>query len=153
TRGPVPGHPEGRSRTCSRRRGGVQGLDRNKLDRDHRRRSSMRKVGRGIQPLLLLFFASFVAPELEITLERSRRWSSDSRSGLRPKRTRLYARESQLTPAWEAAEHWRCGGRLSLRRIIIPQSIRIMIPPYMANALTLLKQTQSPLSSRLRRSP
>jgi ABC-type amino acid transport system permease subunit len=28
-----------------------------------------------------------------------------------------------------------------MRRVILPQGLRIMIPPYMGNAMTLLKQT------------
>jgi His/Glu/Gln/Arg/opine family amino acid ABC transporter permease subunit len=100
-------------------------------------------VGRGIPPLILLFFAFFVAPELGLTLERFPSavlglalWTAVYegeviRSGI------LGVDRGQ----WEAAEALGMTNRHYMRRIILPQGFRIMIPPYIGNAMTLLKQT------------
>ncbi|MDX1690063.1 MAG: amino acid ABC transporter permease [Acidimicrobiia bacterium] len=100
-------------------------------------------VGRGIPPLILLFFAFFVAPELGITLERF----PSAVLGL-SLWTAVYEGEviragisGVDTGQWEASEALGMTPRLYMRRIIIPQGVRIMIPPYIGNAMTLLKQT------------
>ncbi len=100
-------------------------------------------VGRGIPPLILLFIAFFVFPEIGITLERFPTgvlglalWTAVYqgeviRSGI------IGVDQGQ----WEAAEALAMNGRHYMRRIIIPQGLRIMIPPYFGNAMTLLKLT------------
>lgn len=100
-------------------------------------------VGRGIPPLLILFFAFFVAPELGILLDRF----PSAVLGL-SLWTAVYEGEairsgiSAVDPGqFEAAQALGMRERLYMRRIVIPQGIRIMIPPYMGNAMTLLKQT------------
>lgn len=42
---------------------------------------------------------------------------------------------------WEAAHALAMSPAHCMRRIILPQAIRIMIPPYMSNAITLMKST------------
>jgi His/Glu/Gln/Arg/opine family amino acid ABC transporter permease subunit len=100
-------------------------------------------VGRGIPPLLLLFFVFFVVPELGVTIGRF----SSAVVGL-AFWTAVYQAEairsgiSAVDPGQrEAAESLAMRGRLYMRRVILPQGLRIMIPPYMGNAMTLLKQT------------
>jgi His/Glu/Gln/Arg/opine family amino acid ABC transporter permease subunit len=100
-------------------------------------------VGRGIPPLIILFIVFFVLPEFGITLERfptavlgfsiwAAVYQSEAiRSGI-----------MGVDPGqWEAAEALGMTGRHYMRRIILPQGLRIMVPPYFGNAMTLLKQT------------
>jgi His/Glu/Gln/Arg/opine family amino acid ABC transporter permease subunit len=42
---------------------------------------------------------------------------------------------------WEAAEALAMTRRHTMRRIVLPQSIRVMVPPYMSNAILVLKAT------------
>lgn len=100
-------------------------------------------VGRGIPPLILLFFAFFVAPEMGLTLERF----PSAVLGL-ALWTAVYEGEvirggigGVDRGQWEAAEALGMSPRHYMRRIILPQGFRIMIPPYVGNAMTLLKQT------------
>lgn len=100
-------------------------------------------IGRGIPPLILLFIAFFVFPELGLTLERF----PTAVLGL-SLWTAVYQGEVirsgvlGVDPGqWEAAEALAMTGRHYTRRIILPQGFRIMIPPYFGNAMTLLKQT------------
>lgn len=104
---------------------------------------------RGIPLLILLFYAFFALPELEIgfidgiTLPAFRAavlglslWTAayqaeTIRSGI------IAVDPGQA----EAAEALGMTKRHYMRRIIIPQGVRIMIPPYMGIAMTLLKQT------------
>lgn len=100
-------------------------------------------VGRGIPPLIILFIAFFVFPELGLTLERF----PTAVLGL-SLWTAVYQGEVIRSGIigvdlgqWEASEALGMPGRLYMRRIILPQGLRIMIPPYFGNAMTLLKQT------------
>lgn len=100
-------------------------------------------VGRGIPPLILLFIAFFVFPELGLTLERF----PTGVLGL-ALWTAVYQGEVIRSGImgvdggqWEASEALGMTGRHYMRRIIIPQGLRIMIPPYFGNAMTLLKLT------------
>jgi cystine transport system permease protein len=100
-------------------------------------------VGRGIPPLLILFIVFFVFPEMGITLERF----PTAVLGL-SLWTAVYQGEVIRSGIigvdlgqWEASQALGMTGRHYMRRIIIPQGVRIMIPPYFGNAMTLLKQT------------
>ncbi len=100
-------------------------------------------VGRGIPPLILLFIAFFVFPELGLTLERFP-------TGVLGLALWTAVYQGEVIRAgimgvdggqWEASEALGMTGRHYMRRIIIPQGLRIMIPPYFGNAMTLLKLT------------
>lgn len=100
-------------------------------------------VGRGIPPLIILFIVFFVFPEIGITLERFP-------TGVLGLAIWAAVYQGEVIRAgimgvdlgqWEAAEALGMTGRHYMRRIILPQGFRIMIPPYFGNAMTLLKQT------------
>ena len=98
---------------------------------------------RGIPLLILLFFAFFALPEMGIlfspfhaaivgfTLWTAAYQAEVIRSGI------IAVPPGQS----EAAEALGMTKRHYMRRIIIPQGVRIMMPPYTGNAITLLKQT------------
>lgn len=100
-------------------------------------------VFRGLPVLVVLFFTFYGLPELGLQLtplqagilglgvEAAAYKAEIIRSG-------LMSVDSGQT---EAAEALGLSRRRYMRRIIIPQGIRIMIPPYMSNAITLLKAT------------
>lgn len=104
---------------------------------------------RGIPLLILLFFAFFALPDLNI--------GPIDGVLLSPFRAAILAL-SLWTAAYQAevirsgiiavdpgqAEASEALGMTKahyMRRIIIPQGLRIMVPPYIGNAMTLLKQT------------
>lgn len=98
---------------------------------------------RGIPLLILLFYAFFALPEvgwllspfwaavLGLSLWTAAYQAEVIRSG-------LIAVDQGQTEASDALGMTRSH---SMRKIILPQSIRIMIPPFTSNATTLLKQT------------
>jgi polar amino acid transport system permease protein/cystine transport system permease protein len=104
---------------------------------------------RGIPLLILLFYAFFALPELRaggldgivlppfsaavlaLSLWTAAYQAEVIRSGI------LAVEPGQA----EAAEALGMTKPHYTRRIIIPQGIRIMLPPYFGNAMTLLKQT------------
>jgi His/Glu/Gln/Arg/opine family amino acid ABC transporter permease subunit len=100
-------------------------------------------VFRGLPVLVVLFFTFYGLPALGLKLtplqagiiglgvEAAAYKAEIIRSG-------LMAVDPGQT---EAAEALGLSRRRYLRRIIIPQGIRIMIPPYISNAITLLKAT------------
>lgn len=98
---------------------------------------------RGIPLLIMLFYAFFALPELGVLLSARAAailalsiWvaayqAEAIRSGL-----------SAVDPGQsEAADALGMSRSYSMRRVIFPQGVRIMIPPYMGNAITLFKQT------------
>ncbi len=98
---------------------------------------------RGIPLLILLFFAFFALPELGIlfspvvaaivgfSLWTAAYQAEVIRSGI-----------ISVPPGQsEAAEALGMTRAHYMRRIVIPQGVRIMMPPYTGNAITLLKQT------------
>lgn len=104
---------------------------------------------RGIPLLILLFYAFFALPEISvgnidgITLPAF--WAAVLGLSLW---TAAYQAETirsgiiAVAPGQaEAAEALGMTKRHTMRKIILPQGIRIMIPPYMSIAMTLLKQT------------
>ena len=98
---------------------------------------------RGIPLLILLFYAFFALPEvgwllspfwaavLGLSLWTAAYQAEVIRSG-------LIAVDQGQTEASDALGMTRSH---SMRKIILPQSIRIMVPPFTSNATTLLKQT------------
>lgn len=104
---------------------------------------------RGIPLLILLFYAFFALPELAVgpvdgvTLPAFRAavlglslWTAAYQA--ETIRSGIIAVDPEQS---EAAEALAMTKRHYMRRIIIPQGVRIMIPPYMSIAMTLLKQT------------
>lgn len=100
---------------------------------------------RGIPLLLLLFYAFFALPAISRSLMFEPFWaavlglsiwtaayqSEAIRSGI------ISVEKGQI----EASETLGMTKRYYMRRIIIPQSIRIMIPPFIGNAINTMKQT------------
>lgn len=104
---------------------------------------------RGIPLLILLFYAFFALPDLAIgpidgvTLPAFRAavlglslWAAAYQA--ETIRSGLIAVDPGQAEAAEALGMTRAR---TMRRIIIPQGVRIMIPPYMNISMTLLKQT------------
>ena len=100
---------------------------------------------RGIPLLLILFYAFFALPEIHHSLMFDPFWaavvgltvwtaayqSEAIRSGI------IAVDKGQV----EASEALGMTKRYYMRKIIIPQSIRIMIPPFIGNAINTMKQT------------
>jgi ABC-type amino acid transport system permease subunit len=100
---------------------------------------------RGIPLLLILFYAFFALPEIHQSLMFDPFWaavvglsiwtaayqSEAIRSGI------IAVEKGQI----EASEALGMTKRYYMRRIVIPQSIRIMIPPFIGNAINTMKQT------------
>ena len=100
---------------------------------------------RGIPLLLILFYAFFALPEISQSLMFDPFWaavvglsiwtaayqSEAIRSGI------IAVDKGQV----EASEALGMTKRYYMRKIIIPQSIRIMIPPFIGNAINTMKQT------------
>ena len=100
---------------------------------------------RGIPLLLILFYAFFALPEISQSLMFDPFWaavvglsiwtaayqSEAIRSGI------IAVDKGQI----EASEALGMTKRHYMSKIIIPQSIRIMIPPFIGNAINTMKQT------------
>jgi len=98
---------------------------------------------RGIPLLILLFFAFFALPELGILLSPFLAaivgfslWTAAYQAEVI--RSGIIAVDPGQS---EAAEALGMTKAHYMRRIILPQGLRIMVPPYTGNAITLLKQT------------
>ncbi len=98
---------------------------------------------RGIPLLILLFFAFFALPELGILLSPFLAaivgfslWTAAYQAEVI--RSGIIAVPPGQSEASEALGMTKAH---YMRRIIIPQGLRIMVPPYTGNAITLLKQT------------
>lgn len=100
-------------------------------------------VFRGLPVLIVLFFTFYGLPALGLQLtplqagilglglEAAAYSAEIIRSGL------ISVDAGQV----EAAEALGLSRRRYMRRIVIPQGVRIMVPPYISNAITLLKST------------
>ena len=100
---------------------------------------------RGVPLLLILFYAFFALPEISRSLMFDPFWaavvglsiwtaayqSEAIRSGI------IAVEKGQV----EASEALGMTKRYYMRRIVIPQSIRIMVPPFIGNAINTMKQT------------
>ncbi len=98
---------------------------------------------RGIPLLILLFFAFFALPELGILLSPFfaaivgfSLWTAAYQAEVI--RSGIIAVDPGQSEASEALGMTKAH---YMRRIILPQGLRIMVPPYTGNAITLLKQT------------
>ncbi len=98
---------------------------------------------RGIPLLILLFFAFFALPELGILLSPFLAaivgfslWTAAYQAEVI--RSGIIAVPPGQSEASEALGMTKAH---YMRRIILPQGLRIMVPPYTGNAITLLKQT------------
>ena len=98
---------------------------------------------RGIPLLILLFFAFFALPELGILLSPFLAaivgfslWTAAYQAEVI--RSGIIAVDPGQSEASEALGMTKAH---YMRRIILPQGLRIMVPPYTGNAITLLKQT------------
>ncbi len=98
---------------------------------------------RGIPLLILLFFAFFALPEMGILLSPFLAavvgfslWTAAYQAEVI--RSGIIAVPPGQSEAAEALGMTRAH---YMRRIVIPQGVRIMMPPYTGNAITLLKQT------------
>ena len=98
---------------------------------------------RGIPLLILLFFAFFALPELGILLSPFLAaivgfslWTAAYQAEVI--RSGIIAVPPGQAEASEALGMTRAH---YMRRIILPQGLRIMVPPFTGNAITLLKQT------------
>jgi His/Glu/Gln/Arg/opine family amino acid ABC transporter permease subunit len=98
---------------------------------------------RGIPALVLLFFTFYALPQLGVSmspvnaailglgLSASAYNAEFFRSGI------MSVDKGQ----WEASRALAISGARTWRRIVLPQAVRIILPPYMSNAITLLKST------------
>ena len=100
---------------------------------------------RGIPLLLILFYAFFALPEISKTLMFDPFWaavvglsiwtaayqSEAIRSGI------IAVDRGQI----EASEALGMTKRHYMRKIVLPQSIRIMVPPFIGNSINTMKQT------------
>ena len=100
---------------------------------------------RGIPLLLILFYAFFALPEISRTLMFDPFWaavvglsiwtaayqSEAIRSGI------IAVDKGQI----EASEALGMTKRHYMRKIVLPQSIRIMVPPFIGNSINTMKQT------------
>ena len=98
---------------------------------------------RGIPLLILLFYAFFALPEAGVLL--SPFWAAVLGLSLWTAAYQAEVIRSGIIAVdlgqTEASDALGMARGHSMRRIIIPQGIRIMIPPFTSNATTLLKQT------------
>jgi His/Glu/Gln/Arg/opine family amino acid ABC transporter permease subunit len=98
---------------------------------------------RGIPLLILLFFAVFALPELGLVFSPFHAaiigfslWTAAYQAEVI--RSGIIAVPPGQSEAAEALGMTRAH---YMRRIVLPQGVRIMMPPYTGNAITLLKQT------------
>jgi His/Glu/Gln/Arg/opine family amino acid ABC transporter permease subunit len=98
---------------------------------------------RGIPPLIVLFFTFYALPQFGVSL-------SALQAGIVGLGLVAAAYKAEIIRSgvisvdlgqWEASEALAMSKPHFMRRIILPQAIRIMIPPYMSNTITLLKST------------
>lgn len=100
-------------------------------------------VLRGVPALILLFFAFYGFPELGVHLQPLEAGALGLSLSAAAYNAEII-RSGILSVAagqWEAAQALALPSFRTWRRIVLPQSIRIMLPPYMSNAITLLKST------------
>jgi len=98
---------------------------------------------RGIPALVLLFFAFYALPQLGISLSPIN--AAILGLGLSASAYNAEFFRSGIISVdrgqWEASQALAISGARTWRRIILPQAVRIILPPYMSNAITLLKST------------
>lgn len=98
---------------------------------------------RGVPALILLFFAFYGLPELGVHLQPIEAGALGLSLSAAAYNAEIIRSGiiSVASGQWEAAQALALPSFTTWRRIILPQSIRIALPPYMTNAITLLKST------------
>jgi polar amino acid transport system permease protein len=100
---------------------------------------------RGVPLLLIMFYVFFAFPELGESLLLSPYWAAVASLSLW---TASYQAESIRSGIlsvdqgqFEAAEALGMSRARTMRRIVLPQSVRIIVPPFIGNAINTMKQT------------
>ena len=100
---------------------------------------------RGIPLLLILFYAFFALPEISRSLMFDPFWAAVVGLSIWTAAYQSEAIRSGIIAVekgqFEASEALGMTKRHYMRRIVIPQSIRIMVPPFIGNAINTMKQT------------
>ena len=100
---------------------------------------------RGVPLLLILFYAFFALPEISRSLMFDPFWAAVVGLSIWTAAYQSEAIRSGIIAVekgqFEASEALGMTKRYYMRRIVIPQSIRIMIPPFIGNAINTMKQT------------
>ncbi len=100
---------------------------------------------RGVPLLLIMFYVFFAFPELGRSLLLSPFWAAVVSLSLW---TASYQAESIRSGIlavdqgqFEAAEALGMSKAHAMRKIVLPQSVRIIVPPFIGNAINTMKQT------------
>ena len=100
---------------------------------------------RGVPLLLILFYASFALPEISRSLMFDPFWAAVVGLSIWTAAYQSEAIRSGIIAVekgqFEASEALGMTKRHYMRRIVIPQSIRITVPPFIGNAINTMKQT------------
>ena len=100
---------------------------------------------RGVPLLLILFYAFFALPEISRSLMFDPFWAAVVGLSIWTAAYQSEAIRSGIIAVekgqFEASEALGMTKRYYMRRIVIPQSIRIMVPPFIGNAINTMKQT------------
>ncbi len=100
---------------------------------------------RGIPLLLILFYAFFALPEISRSLMLDPFWAAVVGLSIWTAAYQSEAIRSGIIAVekgqFEASEALGMTKRHYMRRIVIPQSIRITVPPFIGNAINTMKQT------------
>ena len=100
---------------------------------------------RGVPLLLILFYAFFALPEISRSLMFDPFWAAVVGLSIWTAAYQSEAIRSGIIAVekgqFEASEALGMTKRYYMRRIVIPQSIRIMVPPFIVNAINTMKQT------------
>ena len=100
---------------------------------------------RGVPLLLILFYAFFALPEISRSLMFDPFWAAVVGLSIWTAAYQSEAIRSGIIAVEigqvEASEALGMTKRYYMRRIVIPQSIRIMVPPFIGNAINTMKQT------------
>ena len=100
---------------------------------------------RGIPLLLILFYAFFALPEISRTLMFDPFWAAVVGLSIWTAAYQSEAIRSGIIAVdrgqVEASEALGMTKRHYMRKIVLPQSIRIMVPPFIGNSINTMKQT------------
>ena len=100
---------------------------------------------RGIPLLLIMFYVFFALPEFGETFLLSPFWSAVAALSLWTASYQAEAIRSGIVAVdpgqFEASEALGMTKLHYMRRIVLPQSVRIIVPPFTGNAINTLKQT------------
>jgi His/Glu/Gln/Arg/opine family amino acid ABC transporter permease subunit len=100
---------------------------------------------RGVPLLLIMFYVFFAFPELGEAFLLEPFWAAVASLSLWTASYQAEAIRSGILAVdsgqFEAAEALGMTRAHYMRRIVLPQSVRIIVPPFMGNAINTLKQT------------